>query len=180
MIASLTRPGRKTVSNKSFNDWRAFTAELLGKIKDEQGVELADRARDAIDQAISEVMNIIGPWHKTGLTEDLKFDKRELYRICTDAMQLAQLLRRQRALWSIRFPPRPSLPGEIGTAPLRFDPAIMKDDRLDEEDVNIEELRKCYVELIVTPVLYKCGTMNGELFDSEEAVIPAVVVMAAG
>lgn len=53
----------------------------------------------------------------------------------------------------------------------------MKNER-DEDEVNVEELKKCSVELIATPALHKRGTLNGEFFDKEQAVCKAVVVLA--
>ncbi|KAF2624865.1 hypothetical protein BU25DRAFT_460707 [Macroventuria anomochaeta] len=161
---------RKVVSYKSFNDWRAFTAELLGRATSTQGEKPTDQVRAAVANAVSEVLEVVTVWHKTGAAEDLEADKNELHRIFIDAVQFSQLLRRQRALWSIRFPSRP----EAGS--LRFNPMFMFDPR-DEDEDDMEELRKCYVELIATPILYKRGTMNGEWFESEEAVRLAEIVM---
>jgi hypothetical protein len=122
-------------------------------------------------------MKVVSAWHKTGAIEDLKAHERELHRFLSDAVQFAQFLRRQRALWSIRFPSRPRLPDGIGTGPLMFDPAIMQDHR-DDDEGGAEELKNRYVQLIAMPALYKRGTMNGELFESEEAMRLAQVVLA--
>lgn len=134
------------------------------------------QVRKVVGDAVTEVMELVATWHKTGTTEDLTKDTKELDRIYTSAVYIAQSLRRQRALWSIRFATRPELPGGIGTGPLRFDPASMKDERDDETDT--AELRKCQVEIMVTPALFKRGNMNGELFDKEEAMRAAIVVLA--
>jgi hypothetical protein len=169
---------RKEIPYKSFNDWRAFTAELLGKAALARGKRPVDEAEAQIRKAASEVMKVVSAWHKSGAIEDLKAHERELNRVLTDAVQFAQFLRRQRALWSIRFPSRPSLPDGIGTAPLMFDPATMQDHRDDDEGGG-DELKNRYVQLIAMPALYKRGTMNGELFESEEAVRLAQVVLAS-
>jgi hypothetical protein len=178
-FALLTYLDRSVVPYKSFNDWRAFTAELLGKATSAQNKKPAEKTREAVKQAVSDVMGVVRPWHKTGAAEELNSDENELCRIFTDAVQFAQFLRRQRALWSIRFPSRPSLPRMAETGPLMFDPTCMKDDRLDDEEMSLEALKKCYVELVVTPALYKRGTMNGELFENEEAATPAIVIMGS-
>ncbi|RMZ67892.1 hypothetical protein GMOD_00003953 [Pyrenophora seminiperda CCB06] len=45
------------------------------------------------------------------------------------------------------------------------------------EEVGMEELKRLCVEFIVTPALYKCGTLNGDRFDKEEAICRAAVVI---
>lgn len=166
----------KVIPYKSFNDWRAFTAELLGKVASTEVEKSVTQVRKVVGEAVTEVMELVATWHKTGTTEDLTKDTKELDRIYTSAVYIAQSLRRQRALWSIRFATRPELPGGIGTGPLRFDPASMKDERDDE--TNTAELRKCQVEVMITPALLKRGNMNGEFFDKEEAMRAAIVVLA--
>ena len=110
-------------------------------------------------------------WYKPSVAQDLKVAADALYAIFLRAVQLARKLRRQRALWSVRFPSNP----EKGR--LRFDPTFMENHLIEEDEVDLEELRKWYVELIATPVLYKRGTMNGEWFEIEEAVQKAVVII---
>ena len=122
-------------------------------------------------------MKVASAWQKTGAIEDLQAHERQLHRILADAVRFAQFLRRQRALWSVRFPSRPRLPDGKGTGPLMFDPATMQDHRYDDED-GVEEFKSSYVQLITMPALYKRGTMNGELFEREEAVRLAEVVLA--
>jgi hypothetical protein len=169
---------RKAISYKSFNDWRAFTAELLGKAALAQGKRSVDEAEIRIKKAASKVMNVVSAWHKSGAIEDLKAHERELHRVLTDAKHFAQFLRRQRALWSIRFPSRPSLPDGMGTPHLMFNTVTMQDQRDDDEGGG-EELKNRYVQLIAMPALYKRGNMNGELFESEEAVRLAQVVLVS-
>lgn len=159
---------------KTFNDWRALTAELLGKIVHVNDGRAVDQGPTLVALAVSEVMGIIRPWHKGGTPETLKVDEDKLYGIFTSAVQLAQVLRRQRALWSIRLP---WAQGGQAESPLRFNPSSMEDERNNDE-VSMEELKTRCVEFIVTPALYKRGTMNGERFDQEEARCRAAVVIA--
>ncbi|KAF2034236.1 hypothetical protein EK21DRAFT_108275 [Setomelanomma holmii] len=172
---------RELISHRSFNDWRAFTAELLSKAIVAEGFnEKSDeRTRRLAKEAVSDVMEVVAPWHVSGDSEELRADEDKLYRIFVDAVHFARKLRRQRALWSIRFASRPRLPvkDEMRTGPLMFDPTSMRDDRVDDEDMNQKAMKQCYVDIVVTPALYKRGTMNGERFESEEAAVPAVVVM---
>jgi hypothetical protein len=124
-------------------------------------------------------MEVVRPWHKGGAPEALKAEEDKLYGIFIGAVQLAQILRRQRALWSVRLPCVPGWgPGAPGPVqPLRFNPIAMEDER-NNDDVSMEDLKTRYVEFIVAPALYKRGTMNGERFDREEAVCRSAVVIA--
>ena len=150
----------------------AFTAELLGKTVQVQN-------GTPIDQAVSEVMEVVRPWHKGGAPETLKEEEEKLHRIFIGAVQLAKILPRQRALWSVRLPCALGWgPGAPGPAQLlRFNPIAMEDER-NNDDINIEDLNIRYVEFIVAPALYKQGTMNSERFDREEAVCRSAVVIA--
>lgn len=164
---------RKAVSNKSFNDWRAFTAELLGKAVPVHNAKSSDQTPTPVDKAVADVMDVVKAWHKTGTPAGIKAEAEKLHAIFTNAVHFAQLLRRQRALWSIRF----TLPSSGETnAPLKFNPCCMEDER-NNDDVDMEELKKRCVEFIVTPALYKRGTMNGEFFDREDAACRAAVVI---
>ncbi|KAG9203834.1 hypothetical protein G6514_001995 [Epicoccum nigrum] len=165
---------RQIVPIKSFNDWRAFSAELLGKIVQIQDGIPVDQPQDLIKQAVSEVMEVVRPWHKDETPERLRAEERRLSEIFFSAVRLASILRRQRALWSVRLP---WVPGSSGQdQPLMFDPTSMDDER-NNDDVSIEDLKACCVEFIVAPALYKRGTMNGDRFDTEAAIYRAAVVM---
>lgn len=172
-LRSNSKIDRSVVSYKSFNDWRALTAELLGKISSVYDDDTAEKTRALVWDAVFEVTKVVKPWHKTGSSEDFKVDEDKLHHIFEGAVQFARLLRRQRALWGLRFPTVTS----SGT--LMFNPTCMENER-DEDEVDLERLRRCSVELIATPALYKRGTMNGELFEKEEAVRKAVVVLSGG
>ena len=172
----LTKSDRKFVTQRAFNDWRAFTADLLSKsLADKKGPD--ENARQAVLDAMYEVMDLVTPWCVTGDRIALRAHEDRLEKIFTEAAQLAQFLRRQRALWSTRFPSRPILPGLQETGPLMFDPSSMKDERGDDEDIHPEQLKLRYVDIVVTTALYKRGNTNGEKFESEEAAAPAMVVM---
>lgn len=129
-----------------------------------------------IGPAVAEVMEFVRPRHKGGTPETFQLDEEKLRRIFESAVQLSRVLRRQRALWSIR---PPWVPGRDTTAsPLRFNPTSMEDER-NNEHVGMEEMKTLCVEVIVTPALYKRGTMNGERFDQEEVRCRAAVVIAS-
>ncbi|KAF1830152.1 hypothetical protein BDW02DRAFT_583095 [Decorospora gaudefroyi] len=168
---------RKQITHRAFNDWRAFTADLVSKTLSSQKA-VSENAGQAIQNGLEAVMAVVTPWCVTSDHEALRSHQDRLYKIFAEAVQLAQFLRCQRALWSIRFPSRPILPGLQETGPLMFDPSCMKDDRGDDEDMHPEQLRQRYVDIVVMPALYKRGNTNGEKFESEEAAVPAVVGMA--
>ncbi|KAF2643574.1 hypothetical protein P280DRAFT_256134 [Massarina eburnea CBS 473.64] len=113
------------------------------------------------------------PWCTTNDPKAIADYRNRLYDIFNEAVRFAQFLRRQRALWSVRFPMRKKLPNVTETAPLAFDGSYMKDE-WGEEDVG----QGYYVELVVTPTLWKRGTIDGERFENEEAAVPAKVVLA--
>lgn len=120
-------------------------------------------------------MEVVRPWHRDGAPETLKAEEDKLYGIFVSAVQLAHILRCQRALWSVRLPWVSEASGPA--QPLRFNPISMEDER-NNDDVSIKDLKTRCVEFIVAPALYKRGTMNGECFDREEAVCRAAVVIA--
>ncbi|KAJ4985397.1 hypothetical protein SVAN01_09152, partial [Stagonosporopsis vannaccii] len=168
---------REAVSYSSFNDWRALTAELLSTALRAPGEGFAGEAAASVRAAISEVMNLVESWHKTGEAADLEADEVQLYRIFENAVQFAKTLRRQRALWSVRFPAQTEESGFVQT--LRFDSKSMEDYYNEDDGENREISEQCYVELIMTPALYKRGTTSGGFFDKEDAIRRAEVVVLA-
>jgi hypothetical protein len=66
-----------------------------------------------------------------------------------------------------------------GTGPLMFDPACKKDDRMDDDELSFGRSMQRYMDIVVTPALFKRGTMNGKLFESEEAATRAVVIVGS-
>lgn len=168
---------RKLITHRAFNDWRAFTADLLSKSIADNNQKSDDETHRVVQDAVNDVMDLVVPWCISSDRDALNGYGDRLYKIFLEAVELAQFLRRQRALWSIRFPSRPSLPDMPETGPLMFDPEKMRDDKGDDEDVQPEKLRLQYVDIVVTPTLSKRGNTNGEKFDHEEVAEPAIVVM---
>ncbi|KAH8690416.1 hypothetical protein GQ44DRAFT_765478 [Phaeosphaeriaceae sp. PMI808] len=162
---------RKAISYREFNDWRAFTAELLSKALVNEPHKAEEQMRKSVEKAVRDVMDIITPWCDASDPEVLQTYEVDFNKLFTSAAHLAHSLRRQRALWSIRFPSFPKM------GLLMFDPVCMKDDRGDDEDMNPDLLKQQCVEIVITPALYKRGTMNGLKFESEEAAVPAVVTI---
>jgi hypothetical protein len=123
-------------------------------------------------------MSLVKFWAPADRTDDLADG---LFTIFAEAVHFSQYLRRQRAMWSVRFPQRPVVIGHQGeiqqSGPLMFEPAAMKDDYGEDEEMDKETLRRQTVELVITPALYKRGNLDGERFDIEYAAAPALVIM---
>jgi len=115
------------------------------------------------------IMDILYPWCNPDTARET------LEGLCTiflDAIKVAQFLRRQRACWSVRFP-------ITSSDALFFDPVSMKDDSSDDDDEDQYpfQSRQQYVELVVTPGLWKRGDEHGEHFEVENPVYKATVVV---
>lgn len=171
--------GRAAIPYRAFNDWRALSTELLSRLPSNQAVE--ERTERAVQVAVDEVMRLVHSWRKQS-----KIAKEEdgepqspantLAAIFRKAIQLASMLRRQRAMWSLRFPmPQEIQPGQF--APLTFDASFMKDQKHRHEDKAPEQLRQILVAVVIAPALYKRGTIQGARYESEEAISEAVVSM---
>jgi hypothetical protein len=124
-------------------------------------------------------MGLISPWASPDRHLELEDN---LIAIFADAVKLSQLLRRQRALWYVRFP----RPGgmwrdvkQIGNVPLMFDPSSMADEWSDNMGTDPVFLRQQYVEMVVSPALFKRGNVDGERYDVECPVVAASVLMRA-
>jgi hypothetical protein len=55
----------------SFNDWRAFAAELLGKTTLAPGKPPIDEATTRISQDVPAIVDVLPVWHKTGDIKNL-------------------------------------------------------------------------------------------------------------
>jgi hypothetical protein len=162
---------------RTFNDWRAFTADLLSKTISGNPKQTEQRTRDSVQYAVNQVMDLVTPWCVKDDRDALRGYKDTLEETFLDAVQLAKFLRCQRALWSIRFPSQLSLATFPETGPLMFDPTSMKDHDADDEEMRVDNIKQRYVDIVVSPALYKRGNANGDRFDREEATVPAVVIL---
>jgi hypothetical protein len=168
----------KKISMRTFNDWRAYTIDLLAKsFRDDQTKDTLTGSE--VKTAGIQVMDVVWPWSPPQEQDMLD----SLCEIFTEAVQFSQFLRRQRAFWSVRFPMAPLLPQSTAENPERellvFDPAYMvfKNDYYDDVEIDPKKLKGLPVEMVVTPALYKRGNMDGEFFDREYMTSPAWVVV---
>jgi hypothetical protein len=125
-------------------------------------------------------MSVIQDWatlREDGPTlEDLEDN---LYIIYLEAVDFSQLLRRQRASWSVKFPKRvPIIKDDVEKyGDLSVDPSSMAGVLEYDEDRDPEELLHQFVELVVTPALSKRGTAGGNQFDAEYIVTKASIMI---
>lgn len=166
---------RKEIPYRMFSDWRAFTAKLLSKSM--PGI-LESHAQAEVVQAAEEVMGVVAKW---GAQEKAHEHEIALTSIFIEAVRLSQLMRQQRALWSVRFPLRTGVPEKTAEtrqmASLMFDPSCMKDEWSEDEGQNAHLLHGTPVEIAITPALFKRGNLNGEHFDKECQAAAASVVL---
>jgi hypothetical protein len=170
---------RSTISYRAFNDWRGFTIQLLTKLDGPLGpLTRHPQANSAIDSAVDSVFSIVEPWCNTQDPQIINEYRERLCGIFAEAVRFAQFLRRQRALWSVKFLTRKNLPNGSEMAPLTFYRSYMRDKLGEEDEIQLSQQANLYVELVLSPTLWKGGTMDGERFNSEEAAVPAKVVLA--
>ena len=153
------------------NDWRALTAELLSR-SSEHFLELS--SQPTIRDAAKEAMSLISPLAPPTKVQELEQSLSDIYR---EAVRFAQLSRRQRAVWSVRFPLKPPA-NLIGESWFMVDPSYMRNE-LDGGDEMLDEeaLRHQFVEIAVTPALLKRGNANGEHYDRQLTAVPAGVIV---
>ncbi|KAF2200938.1 hypothetical protein GQ43DRAFT_432074 [Delitschia confertaspora ATCC 74209] len=168
----------RSIPPKSFNDWRALTTTLLSKTS---STNLPTMSTAQITAAAQDVLSLVSVWAPSDRHKDL-LDS--LIGIFTEAILLSQLLRRQRALWYVRFPRRAvqliqgmEQPGPQGH--LMFDPDAMKDEWCEDEGQDSGFLRRQYVEVVVGPGLWKRGNGDGEMYHVESCAVKASVLMRA-
>jgi hypothetical protein len=156
--------------------------ELLSRLPTSQSVE--EQTEREVRAAVHEVMCLVHPWKKqvkVSQEDDVEQQSPEskLAAIFHRAIKLASVLRRQRAMWSFRFPTAQLLQqdatGMKHFAPLSFDISCMEDQKHREEDKSPEQLRQTLIAVVIAPVLYKRGTIQGARYESEEAMSKAVV-----
>ena len=111
------------------------------------------------------IMSVVGPWVAQGERKVLEV---ELLEILFSAVSLSKTLRCQRACWSVRHVDGPS----AGESVIFSDEAIM-DDKHGDEDSDGQQMPTAngkFVEIIVSPGLYKRGNIDGERFEFESCI----------
>ncbi|KAJ8131337.1 hypothetical protein O1611_g2289 [Lasiodiplodia mahajangana] len=170
---ALLNSGDSTTLNE-FNQWRSLTMSLLFKkypgISEETTRLVEESARHALQPILSALPRADREPAKQKLIEN----------VYKPALELSQLLRRQRALWSVRFP-YANYQSRNGTNTAVFNEVFMKDteDQEDEDESGRHDARTLkWVDIVVTPLLYKSGTIDGKQYDVENVVERAEVFCA--
>lgn len=119
-----------------------------------------------------QIMSPIGSWVDLDVRKKLE---EYLMGILLQAVELSQILRCQRASWSVRHvvdakSPNPGL--TTSDEPLYLNEDIMDDDS--DDDARKPRDRKI-VEIVISPGLFKRGNTDGERFEVESCVEKAKV-----
>ncbi|RSL54236.1 hypothetical protein CEP54_009997 [Fusarium duplospermum] len=162
-------------SQSSYHEWRALTFALLDKsfpsTQDRNTIE-------ALNDAVRKTLELIRP---------MASPKASLYELegtlCEDifvpAVELSQVLRRQRAHWYLRFPHMTAANVPLGDEYVEacsFQPDQMTDvDSPEDEDEPGQNHYLKAVDIIILPGLYKCGNNDGEQYEIESVVEKAQV-----
>lgn len=172
---SSTHRGHKSLTYRTIglpdskvNDWRALTFHLFSMLKQTDG--MSGLAQAEIQNTCDSITNLIKPWCQAEL--DYHQVCQELFDIFDESVRLSQMLRQQRAYWTIRFPQvirtNVSAPGGV----LPFERAWMEDESL--EDTKSQMM----VDIVITPAVFKQGNADGERFDVETCLQKATVVVS--
>ncbi|KAF8415363.1 hypothetical protein EV426DRAFT_630027 [Tirmania nivea] len=156
--------GQPEITRRELNDWRAFTVGLISRIE-ATATATAQTGSVTTEQHIASVLRITSAWAKR--SGDGQLIKEGLKKIMLLAMQLALMLRKQRACWSVKFPP-PSA---------TYDPQCMSDIGAEDEDDENREKKgmERQVLLWIFPGLYKQGNADGEHYDRESCIVKSTV-----
>ena len=172
---NLSFPDRQTITFRDLHDWRALTAGLVSKL--DTSSKTGKGQEGHVSSCGRRIMALVGPWVDLDTRKKLEGD---LEAILLQAVQLSQVLRYQRASWSVRHvvdaKPHDSMSATSDT-PVFFNEAIMDDKHGDDDsddDVSSHRYRKI-VEIVVSPGLFKRGDTDGERFDFEACVERAEV-----
>ncbi|KAH0368177.1 hypothetical protein KCU65_g4235, partial [Aureobasidium melanogenum] len=134
------------------NDWRALTFHLFSMLKQTDSMNGLVQAE--IHKICDSITTLINPWCQADL--DHQQVHQELFDIFDEGVRISQLLRQQRAYWTIRFPQvirtNVSAPGGV----LPFDRAWMEDECFEDT------MSQGMVDIVVTPAVFKKGNADGE------------------
>jgi hypothetical protein len=160
------------ITEREYQTWRSYTMSLLSRTC----VTIKDPSSSVFEKQSSEILQAIWEVLGTWLPASEHAPTREgLGRIITKAIKIMQLLRMQRAYWTIAYPDW----HPIRTPPkLLFNPLTMVDRGTNQGGVGEipqESLRNRTVELVIRPALFKRGDASGNKFDVESCPVRAEV-----
>ncbi|KAH6895962.1 hypothetical protein B0T10DRAFT_587564 [Thelonectria olida] len=159
----------EAVTLTAFHRWRTITMAMLDKVYTpiqwpQDTINLVD---DRVDFALSAILPL------TSQPGNGEQRQKLIDNIFFPALSFSQLLRRQCACWSVRFPDL--------AASNRFEPSTMVDvDNQPEDDVEGATADQCSksVKIVVTPALFKSGNQDGLRYDMGGPVQEAEVSCA--
>ena len=196
--SKLTLVDRGVVSYRHLNDWRAMS---IVRLMASQPAADMKATIEAISIKMASIMLENSGWQlDTRTPEAVKADDPHILAgiwefeevrlsfaaIIADALRQSQLMRCQRASWTVKHPTmrvqKPNIVTdehgekirhmpEPGPWKLQFDPRTMIDQGKDYED------GEALVDLVLAPGLYKRGDKDGERFDVESCVVPSLVTL---
>ncbi|KAF8453358.1 hypothetical protein BGX38DRAFT_417897 [Terfezia claveryi] len=157
--------GQPEITPRELNDWRAFTVALVSRMEARTTGTHQEGVVSKQEKHSASILEMIYAWAKP--TEDPKNIEANLKGIIQKAIEMALVLRKQRACWSIKFPPPPAL----------FDARIMEDIDGDDEGYEHEDemVINRRVALFIFPGLYKRGNADGEHYDIESCLVKTKV-----
>jgi hypothetical protein len=148
-----------------------------------------------VQSLTDKTMNLFGPWVPSDRHEEMRMG---LENIFETAVRFSQLLRRQRACWSVCFPhsrmvanivagqnqcamnERTSSRAHIDAC--WYDPLTMEDtdeDGMEHEEDAFHHSRPVnvakQVQLLITPALFKRGNADGEKYDIQACLVKSIV-----
>ncbi|KAJ3457159.1 hypothetical protein FSOLCH5_011745 [Fusarium solani] len=163
------------IDQSSYHEWRTLTLALLDKRF--HSCPWTQDTMETLDGIMQTTLEVIRPLGSP--TADMAELKRTLLQnVFVPAVELSQVLRRQRAYWSVQFPhvmATKDLLSDEHTQPYIFKPDQMAD--IDSSDEEADTRGQCLksVDIIILPGLYKCGDNDGERYEIESVVEKAQV-----
>ncbi|KAH7160461.1 hypothetical protein B0J13DRAFT_644091 [Dactylonectria estremocensis] len=167
----------------SFHRWRTTTMALLGKVY--PAGRWTQDTIDSIEEQVDFALSVIKPLTTRADEEELRV--KLIQNIFIPAVELSQLLRRQCASWSVRFPillDADGLQQSEGAVFNVFEPSKMKDmdsqsddDDDDDDGGLVASADHCLkaVEIFVRLALFKSGNHDGLRYDIVSTVQKAEV-----
>jgi hypothetical protein len=146
--AMLPGSPQQQITQSDICTWRAMTVDVLTRAT----AEPTQNAQRTADNTMKKMLRYF-PRKEEPLCK-------KLYELCQEAISLSQILRQQRAQWHVYHP------SDIKLA--NFESWV--------EDAEGENLGpSAIVEFYISPALVKSGNIDGERYDIESCIAPAVV-----
>lgn len=158
----------EAVALTAFHRWRTTTMALLSKVypPGRWPRDTINSVEDKVDFTLEVILPL------TSQPDIGELRQKLIDNIFLPALEFSQLLRRQCASWSVRFPPLISvnpLPHDECAVVIVIEPSTMEDmDSQPEDDLetSVDHCLKS-VEIVVTPALFKSGNHDGLRYDTE-------------